>query len=513
MNFLAKNKIIAQKVKIIESKFKKFSHAYVTFKSDIERDKTIEILDGCKFRNNTIKCKKSNPLPDPLMIKRLEKNAPQIDETYDRLSSIEREEFINDQVCSLWRQSYKEQICNKIKVLESVWKKCHSELKFIAKAARFDLRQTLYWFRKYLTSDDVIPSPVLDGYRNKYEFNVGSDKQVGFRLGLYRQGSTRVVNPPSRCPIISKQASLILYHFQRYLTEKTKLQGYNPIDHSGYWKKILVRINRCDECLIMITITRQPDMTTNILDEECRKLVEHFSEAIFRIQSIYLEIAERSQSNESKNEIKHLSGESYIFEKMRLSNDEDWLRFRISPMSFFQINTEAAEILYKNVKELAQCDSKSIILDICCGTGAIGLFLANHVDRVLGFELNEEAIEDAKSNAQINNISNIEFHCGRVEKIMGPIIDRIVINDEQTKFVAILDPPRSGLPSAIIKKIRNCRRINRLIYIACQAMAAKQNLIDLCRPTSKAYNNEPFMPVKAIPVDMFPHTERLELIL
>lgn len=109
----------------------------------------------------------------------------------------------------------------------------------------------------------------------------------------------------------------------------------------------------------------------------------------------------------------------------------------------FQVNTDAAEKLYSIICEFANCNDQTVVLDICCGTGTIGICLARSVKKVIGIELNEDAINDAKFNAQNNQLTNMEFFCGRAETLIPQVLK--LLNSDIKDVVAILDPPRCGL--------------------------------------------------------------------
>jgi tRNA (uracil-5-)-methyltransferase len=152
---------------------------------------------------------------------------------------------------------------------------------------------------------------------------------------------------------------------------------------------------------------------------------------------------------------------------------------------------------------------------MCCGTGTIGIALSknfgNIIKGVVGIELCEEAVEDAKVNASLNNINNAEYIFGLVEKNLFALDE---FNDETSgTAVAIVDPRRAGVHKNVIKALRKCQAIEHFIYISCDHNAAIQNFIDICRPSNNTFPGIPFKPVKAIGVDLFPHAKHVELII
>ncbi|XP_055976319.1 tRNA (uracil-5-)-methyltransferase homolog A isoform X2 [Sorex fumeus] len=201
--------------------------------------------------------------------------------------------------------------------------------------------------------------------------------------------------------------------------------------------------------------------------------------------------------------LEHVAGDRHIREDLL------GLTFRISPHAFFQVNTAAAEVLYTLIQEWAQLDSGSTVLDVCCGTGTIGLALARKVKRVVGIELCPEAVEDARVNAQENELNNVEFHCGRAEDLLPTLVNRLA----SQQLIAVLDPPRAGLHSKVILAIRRAENLKRLLYVSCNPRAAMANFVDLCRAPSNRVKGTPFKPVKAVAVDLFPQTPHCEMLI
>ncbi|XP_044898063.1 tRNA (uracil-5-)-methyltransferase homolog A isoform X4 [Felis catus] len=227
--------------------------------------------------------------------------------------------------------------------------------------------------------------------------------------------------------------------------------------------------------------------------------------------------------------LEHVAGDRCIHEDLL------GLTFRISPHAFFQVNTPAAEVLYTVIQDWAQLDTGSTVLDVCCGTGTIGLALAPKVKRVVGIELCQEAVEDARVNAQDNGtsghqakpcggecpwspdravmpcpeLSNVEFHCGRAEDLVPALVSRLA----SQQLVAILDPPRAGLHSKVILAVRRAENLRRLLYVSCNPRAAMGNFVDLCRAPSNRVKGTPFRPVKAVAVDLFPQTPHCEMLI
>ena len=229
-----------------------------------------------------------------------------------------------------------------------------------------------------------------------------------------------------------------------------------------------------------------------------------------------------------------LHGDPHIYEQIG-----DY-SFRISPESFFQVNTEGARVMYDTVSKLLNPSKMTTVMDICCGTGTQGLMVARRVRGVVGIELSRLAVLDARYNAQLNKIHNTEFYPGRVEKLFQPVTEQLSL---ATEISAIVNPSRAGVRKSfalheinssmlinvndgyvsnhsdpkLIQLIRENDRIRRLVYVSCQPDGpAMKNFVDLVKANEKRNHkntNEPFQLKKIVPVDMFPHTDHCEMVL
>eukprot|EP00753_Platysulcus_tardus_P007222 PLAT1495.2.p1 GENE.PLAT1495.2~~PLAT1495.2.p1 ORF type:complete len:222 (-),score=71.35 PLAT1495.2:79-744(-) len=191
------------------------------------------------------------------------------------------------------------------------------------------------------------------------------------------------------------------------------------------------------------------------------------------------------------------------------------LRFRISPSAFFQVNTPGAEVLFRKVAEWADIASgEGVVVDVCCGTGTIGLSMAAHCSRVVGVEMVEAAVEDARFNAALNDISNATFVAGKAEDVLAGQLDAEAAALPMGLTVGVVDPPRGGLHPKVIKALRKCEPMKRLVYVSCNPTGSfVEDAVRLCLPKIGKVRGQPFRPVRAVPVDMFPHTKHCEMVV
>ncbi|KAJ1962404.1 hypothetical protein IWQ62_003542, partial [Dispira parvispora] len=186
----------------------------------------------------------------------------------------------------------------------------------------------------------------------------------------------------------------------------------------------------------------------------------------------------------------------------------DWAMGKSSPLV-----TSAKEDIADSASPNGSSD---VLLDLCCGTGTIGILMAKYFRQVIGIELVPQAVEDANTNATAKGITNAKFIAGPVEKLLGPQLQQLkadgVITDTSS-VVAVLDPPRSGLNGKVMAAIRECTAISRVVFVACDFKQSMKNIVELCRPPSKRYPGVAFHCTQAVPVDLFPHTKACELVI
>ncbi|XP_040458673.1 tRNA (uracil-5-)-methyltransferase homolog A isoform X2 [Falco naumanni] len=412
--FLAKYGLNPHKIKL----FGKQTFAFVTFKSEEERDKAMRVLHGAMWKSRALSVRLAKPKADPIAKKRKQEGELEQEQGEAKrpvLSAASGEEPLSkriaDVVTPLWSVPYGEQLAKKRQECEQVLQKLTKEI-------GNNNRALLPW------------------------------------LFLQKQKYNKLC-----CPLEGVKAS--------------------PVQKLSKEELADLKIS----------------------------LAKYFTEGMGKssgVTSLYfVEEGQRKSPNLEDLPLEHVAGDKYIYEELL------GLKFRISPHAFFQVNTEAAEVLYTAIRDWAQLSQESTVLDICCGTGTIGISLAKKVKKVIGIELCQEAVQDAKVNAQINELSNIEFHCGKAEDIVPSLINILAPQN----LVTIVDPPRAGLHSKVILAIRRAEHLKKLIYVSCNPRAAMNNFVDLCRAPSNRVKGASFRPVKAVAVDLFPQTRHCELLI
>ncbi len=319
-------------------------------------------------------------------------------------------------------------------------------------------------------------------YRNKAQFPVGNE---GGKVasGFYRPHSHDIV-PSENCIIQSEAADTIRRAVMKW-QEDFSVPSYDEETCRGVVRHIYVR-NGEKGAMLCLVAARRP----KYLDELC----EYVKRAYPDICGITINI-----NNEKTNVIlgdryETVCGTPYMEDKL---SD---LRFRISPAAFYQVNRDQAERLYSLAIDYIKESGAETALDLYCGIGTITLCMAKHLRRVIGIEVVEKAIEDARENAKLNGIENAEFFCadvGEAMKLPG-------ICDERPDAV-LVDPPRKGLSPVALSWIKNLGA-KTLVYVSCDPATLARDLGLLC-------GDGTYTAVSATPVDMFPRTKHVECVV
>ncbi|KAI8486889.1 tRNA (uracil(54)-C(5))-methyltransferase -B [Branchiostoma belcheri] len=353
--------------------------------------------------------------------------------------------------------------------------------------------------------DATKPSPITEGYRNKSNFSInkgldGNEKTVGLFSGRGRRYNIICV-PADRCVNIPESHLQVARLYQQYI-RSSPLPACILFHEGGHWREITVRTNMAGDKMVIITFF-PADLSQEDMEAEKSKLVEFFIHGPGKVCNITS--LEKTRSTHLEAPFQLLHGEPYIYETC-LGH-----RFRISPEAFFQTNTLGAEVLFQTIAEISGVTADTTLLDICCGTGTIGIVLANSVKKVIGVEVASQAVEDAHVNAVLNDVDNAEFICGKAETVLPRLIPELQNTPE---VVAVVDPARKGLNPRVTGAIRNCPSLNRLVYVSCKPRGeTMRNFIELCSPPTDKVQGPPFVPVRAVPIDMFPHTSHIELVV
>eukprot|EP00039_Didymoeca_costata_P027173 m.17641 g.17641 ORF g.17641 m.17641 type:complete len:576 (-) comp6072_c0_seq1:86-1813(-) len=491
--------------------------AFVGFRNTEAREQALKVLNtNLKFKGQEISANYAKPAEDPLAEirkRKLEESDGPAPKRHLLDQSIPAWKLLANKVTPMWEMPYEMQLK----------KKQQAQRQKLLKICRQFARPLPRWAEEgrkahnglYFPLDEIRPSPVIDGYRNKCEFTIGystdgTDKKlcVGHLLGCYKDGELEVIGT-EKLKNIPQQTNMIRKEFETIL-EKSSLPVYDKVSRKGVWRYLLVRNTSSGEALAQLS-GDFTDVEPQVKEKEITRI--KVSLELAKINGLKL-TSFLVQHNPSRSGVANdldpaevLIGEETITETM------NGLQFRISPAAFFQVNTAGAAGMISLIKSLcAEILDKAILLDICCGTGTIGISLADAVNKVIGVDICVEAIQDAAFNANLNGLTNTTFMAGKAQDTIQRILDGLPA-DEASSIVGILDPPRDGLHKSVIHCIRRHEALKYLIYISCSLGGASQNFVDLCRNESKKFKGNPFILKKSVPLDLFPHTDHCENIL
>lgn len=325
---------------------------------------------------------------------------------------------------------------------------------------------------------DIVSSTKVEGYRNKAQIPV-SIRDGKIEMGFYSKHSHRI-NTCFDCKLSPGIFNEILISVYDFLSKHKEIV-YDENTHSGYFRHLYLRLAEyTNEVMVCFVINGKKFPHQ---DELVSVLTEKYKE----IKSILINVNRKDTNVVLGKENILLYGKETIKDKLC------GLDFEISPNSFYQVNRSGAEILYGIAKEYAKLDSNDTLLDLYCGTGTIGLSMADSCKKVIGIEIVEDAIQNAIHNAKINNIHNAEFICA----------DAIDTSENISADVIVVDPPRKGLDISVINTVVKINPI-RVVYVSCDPATLARDL--------NVFAEKGYIVEKITPVDMFPRTFHVETV-
>jgi len=346
---------------------------------------------------------------------------------------------------------------------------------------------------KDVTVHDTIPSDRVFGYRNKMEFSCSDRRWLlpedlenemmdrSFAIGLHVPGTFDKIIDINRCLLQPDLGNQILADVKDYI-RKSKEPIYGLRSHEGFWRYVVLRNSEAyNEWMVNI-----------VTASENRPVVQPLAEILLEkypsIASIVNNVTSRKAGIAVGEYEILLHGGSFI--KDKIGNFE----FEISANSFFQTNTKSAEKLYAKALEYCNVSGDETVFDLYSGTGAIAIYLSNKVHEVIGLEIVESAILDARRNCQKNNVANCHFVQGDIQKSLSHV--------NTSPDVLIIDPPRSGMHKDVVKQVLELAA-KRIIYVSCNPSTLARDI---------ALMKDVYDVREIQPVDMFPHTYHIEAV-
>lgn len=338
---------------------------------------------------------------------------------------------------------------------------------------------------KFGTVDKIIGMKIPHHYRNKVQAAFGMNRSRQVISGVYQSSTHRIV-PVDKCMIEDKKADEIIVSIRK-LMKSFKLDAYNEMNERGFLRHVLVKRGFTSGQIMVVLVSSTPIFPAR----------NNFTKALLKIHPEITTIIHNI--NPFKTSLVLGDKERVLYGKGYIEDTLCGKVFRISAKSFYQINPIQTEVLYNKAIEFAGLTGKETILDAYCGIGTIGIIASEKAGRVIGVELNADAVKDAIVNAKLNNIQNVKFYKGDA----GDFMVELASANEKVDVV-FMDPPRAGSDEKFLSSVVKLSP-KKIVYISCNPETQERDLNYL---VSKNYKVN-----KIQPVDMFPHTNHVECVV
>lgn len=327
---------------------------------------------------------------------------------------------------------------------------------------------------------DIIPSNPCYGYRNKAQFPV-SEFNGEIKAGFYAPHSHRVV-PTDFCALSSARSNEIVNSCVEWFN-KNNTEAYNEITKKGALRHICIRSGKIETMLVFVTAKPIKNIS-----QLASFLAEKYSEIVGVVENY----------NPEDTNVIYGTDDRIIFGRPYIIDTIGNLKYKIHYKSFYQVNPYTTLPLYEKALELSGVDETKTVFDLYCGGGTISLFLAQKAKSVIGIEIVEEAIINARENAGLNNIENAEFYCGAAEEVAPKLIKDGIKAD-----VVVLDPPRKGCDEKLLKAVGEMKP-ERIVYVSCDCATMARD--------AKFLSQYGYEPAYVTAADQFPQTAHVESI-
>lgn len=345
--------------------------------------------------------------------------------------------------------------------------------------------------------DPILGSEKTRYYRNKLEYTFSNTSwltkeqiQSGQEfdrdaLGFHIPGRFDKILDIKHCYLQPDPSNAIRLEVRKYAKEHN-LPFFDIVKQVGYMRNLIIRTANTGELMVIVQVYEDRP-------EEMHALMEHLAVTFPEITSLQYVVNAKGNETFHDLEVVCYKGLPYIHEEM------EGIKFRVGPKSFYQTNADQAYELYKRTRELANLTGNELVYDLYTGAGTIANFVAKQAREVIGIEYVPSAIEDAKINSQINNITNTTFYAGDMKDILS---DELIARHGRPEVV-ITDPPRAGMHEDVVQKLLQVHP-NRIVYVSCNPATQARDI---------EWLSEKYDVTRVQPVDMFPQTHHVENIV
>ena len=338
---------------------------------------------------------------------------------------------------------------------------------------------------------DLTPSPAVCGYRNKAQYPVSRERHGEYIIGFYAPKSHRVTEAAS-CPLAPSVFAELLELLRAYF-ERHEISVYDEKTHTGLLRHVYIRRGEVSGEILLTLVINGDSLPYS--DELVTLVCESFPAVV----GILLNVNTADTNVVLGDEYITLFGRDYIFDTLA------GVRLKITAPSFYQVNREAAELLYLKARELAELRPGDTLLDLYCGAGSIGLSMAEDAGELIGIEIVESAVECARENATANGIKNAAFYAGDAADSARLLdVAERTRGEKISPDVVILDPPRAGSDERLLRYIARLSP-RKIVYISCNPTTLARDVKVLAECGYEAGEVWPF--------DLFPMTGHVESVV
>ncbi len=332
-----------------------------------------------------------------------------------------------------------------------------------------------------LVIGECVPSPNPLHYRNKIQLPIVPSPE-GLEIGLYQRNSHHIVDVET-CAVHCELGEKV-YQQVRKILKNSQLTGYDFETGNGELRFLLIKTAvNSEQCLVVFVVNE-------VNRQELKKVADEILKLCSAVKGVLININTSPDNTVLSDQYECLAGEVVIQEQLLD------LKFNVSAASFFQVNTAQAENLYQAAIKAGELKKEDRVLDAYCGVGTLSLFIAKEAQSVIGIEFVADAIEDAKKNAELNSIANVEFKCGDAAELVPTL--------EGDLDVVYINPPRKGCDEKVLEAIAK-KAPRSVVYISCDPQTLARDLAFLCGQGYKVNSVQPF--------DMFPQTAHVETLV
>lgn len=349
----------------------------------------------------------------------------------------------------------------------------------------------------------ILPSEQTSYYRNKLEYTfsnkrwltdgevISEDLELN-ALGFHVPGRFDKILDIEHCYLQADPSNPIRNRVREYALLHN-ISFYDIKAHTGALRNLIIRTSSTRELMVTVVFA-------HTAQDDIDGLMAFIADGFPEITSLLYIVNQKMNDTIFDQEVITYSGRDYIYEAMPTNDDGTGvIKFRIGPKSFYQTNSEQALRLYQIARDFARFSGDELVYDLYTGAGTIANFVAGQVKQVIGVEYVPQAIEDAKVNSAINNISNTKFFAGDMKDVLTPDF----VAEHGKPDVIITDPPRAGMHPDVVNRLMEIEA-EKIVYVSCNAATQARDLLVL---------KEKYEVLDIQPVDMFPHTQHVENVV